>query len=176
MFVYNYGWDRMVVVLTSNCAISAYHHKCYEFESRSWWGVLHTSLCDQVCQWLSTGRWFFSWFLHQKNDCHNMTEILLKVVLNTITLIPFVLLYSTANLSDDIYFFALISWHQGLRTFLQRWLIFFNRTKQRVHLYKSNMMGSTSGAGTVSLPEHLSSPPVFSGVRVTRSLVLCSAL
>ena len=25
----------------------------------------------------------------------------------------------------------------------------------------------------VSLPEHLSSPPVFSGVRITRSLVLC---
>ena len=25
----------------------------------------------------------------------------------------------------------------------------------------------------LSLPEHLSSPPVFSGVRVTRSLVLC---
>jgi hypothetical protein len=24
-----------------------------------------------------------------------------------------------------------------------------------------------------TLPEHLSSPPVFSGVRVTRSLVLC---
>jgi hypothetical protein len=25
----------------------------------------------------------------------------------------------------------------------------------------------------LTLPEHLSSPPVFSGVRVTRSLVLC---
>jgi hypothetical protein len=31
---------------------------------------------------------------------------------------------------------------------------------------------ATSGAGTASLPEHLSSPPVFSGVRVTQSLVL----
>ena len=27
-----------------------------------------------------------------------------------------------------------------------------------------------------TLPEHLSSPPVFSGVRVTRSLVLCVCL
>ena len=27
--------------------------------------------------------------------------------------------------------------------------------------------------GLLTLPEHLSSPPVFSGVRVTRSLVLC---
>ena len=34
-------------------------------------------------------------------------------------------------------------------------------------------MGATSGAGTATLPEYLSSPPVFSGVRVTRSLVLC---
>jgi hypothetical protein len=31
----------------------------------------------------------------------------------------------------------------------------------------------SSGAGTATLPEHLSSPSVFSGVRVTRSLVLC---
>jgi len=35
------------------------------------------------------------------------------------------------------------------------------------------MMGVTSGAETAILPEHLSSPPVFSGVHVTRSLVLC---
>jgi hypothetical protein len=36
---------------------------------------------------------------------------------------------------------------------------------------KSNMTGATCGAGTACLPEHLSSPPVFSGVRITRSLV-----
>ena len=35
------------------------------------------------------------------------------------------------------------------------------------------MTGATSGAGTAILPERLSSPPVFSGVRVTRSLDLC---
>jgi hypothetical protein len=35
------------------------------------------------------------------------------------------------------------------------------------------MTGATSGAGTAILPERLSSPPVFSGVRVTLSLVLC---
>ena len=34
------------------------------------------------------------------------------------------------------------------------------------------MTGVTSGAGTTTLPEYLSSPPVFSGVRVTESLVL----
>ena len=26
--------------------------------SRSWWGVLDTTLCDKVCQWLVTGQWF----------------------------------------------------------------------------------------------------------------------
>jgi hypothetical protein len=26
--------------------------------TRLWWGVLHTTLCDKVCQWLVTGRWF----------------------------------------------------------------------------------------------------------------------
>jgi hypothetical protein len=38
---------------------------------------------------------------------------------------------------------------------------------------KSNMTSATRGTGTATLPEHLSSPTVFSGVRVTRSLVLC---
>ena len=36
-----------------------------------------------------------------------------------------------------------------------------------------NTTGVTSGAGTATLPEHMSSPPIFSGVRVTRSLDLC---
>jgi hypothetical protein len=37
----------------------------------------------------------------------------------------------------------------------------------------SSVTSATSGAGTATLPEYLSSPPVFSGVRVTRYLVLC---
>jgi hypothetical protein len=36
-----------------------------------------------------------------------------------------------------------------------------------------NTTGATSGVGTATLPEHPSSPPVFSWVRVTGSLVLC---
>ena len=38
---------------------------------------------------------------------------------------------------------------------------------------QSNTTGTTSGAGTATPPEHLRSPPVFSWVRVSRSLVLC---
>ena len=38
----------MVVGFTTTYAISAYHHKRCEFESRS--DVLDTALCDTVCQ------------------------------------------------------------------------------------------------------------------------------
>jgi len=51
------GCDRMVVGFTTTCAISAYHHYSCEFEPRSWRGVLDTTLCDKVCQWLVTGQW-----------------------------------------------------------------------------------------------------------------------
>ena len=51
----------------------------------SWRGVLYTTLCDEVCQWLSAGLWFFIGSSN-KTDRHDITEILLKVALNTITL------------------------------------------------------------------------------------------
>ena len=38
--------------------ISSYYYQNCEFEFRSWRGVLDTILCDKVCQWLATGRWF----------------------------------------------------------------------------------------------------------------------
>jgi hypothetical protein len=65
-------------------AISAYHH-WRQFESRSWWGVLVTTLCDKVWKWLATGRWFSPVSSSNKTDCHDITEILLKVTLNIIT-------------------------------------------------------------------------------------------
>jgi hypothetical protein len=54
---------------------------------RSWWGVLDATLCDKVCQWLATGRWFSPGTLvssTNKTDHQDITEILLKVALNTI--------------------------------------------------------------------------------------------
>ena len=45
------------------------------------------TLCDKVRQWLATSRWFFpspTVFSTNKNDHHDITEILLKVALNTI--------------------------------------------------------------------------------------------
>ena len=45
-----------------------------------------TTLCDKVRQWLATGRWFSPGTpvsSTNKTDRHNITEILLKVALNT---------------------------------------------------------------------------------------------
>jgi len=82
------GRDRMVVGFTTTCAISAYHNDDCEFEPRWWRGELDTTLCDKVCQWLPTGRFFFLQvlrFLQQiKLNRHYIAEILLKVALNTL--------------------------------------------------------------------------------------------
>jgi hypothetical protein len=52
-------------------------------------GVLDTTLCDKVCQWLAAGLWFCLGTTVSstiKTDRHDITEILLKVALNTINL------------------------------------------------------------------------------------------
>jgi len=43
--------DRMVVGFTTTCA--TYYHLSFEFEPRSWQGVLYTTLCDNVVSDLS---------------------------------------------------------------------------------------------------------------------------
>jgi hypothetical protein len=45
-------------------------------------GVLDTTLCDKVCQWLATGHWFSASTLvssTNETDSHDITEVLLKV-------------------------------------------------------------------------------------------------
>ena len=49
--------------------------------------ILNTTLCDKVCQWLAAGQWFSPGTpvsSTNKTDHHDITEILLKVVWNTI--------------------------------------------------------------------------------------------
>ena len=73
-----HSWGRcgrycMVVGFTTTYAISAYHHSSCEFESRSWRGVLDTTLCYKVCQWLAAGLWFSldtPVSPTNKTDCH----------------------------------------------------------------------------------------------------------
>ena len=100
----------MVVVFANTYAIGAYHHWYCEFESRSGRNVyiyniiinkgnnkiteLRTILqresqnsCDTVFQWLVADWWFYSGTTissTNKTDCHDKTEILSRVALNTI--------------------------------------------------------------------------------------------
>jgi hypothetical protein len=64
----------MVAGFTAICAISANHYYSYQFECR---GVLDTTLCDKVCQWLAPGRWFSQGIpvsSTNKTDLHNITN------------------------------------------------------------------------------------------------------
>ena len=90
--------------------------------------VLDTTLCDKVCQWLAAGWWFSLGTLvssTNKTDCHDITEILLKVALNTITPPPFSMCYYEMIL---VYYHH---WH-GLDKFLINALLllcFFSLSK-----------------------------------------------
>jgi hypothetical protein len=74
--------DGMVVGFTTTYAISAYHHWCCEFESRSEWGVQHYMI--KVCHCLATGPWFSPGppvSSTNKSDHQDIIEILLKVTI-----------------------------------------------------------------------------------------------
>jgi hypothetical protein len=64
-------------------------------------GVLDTTLCDKVCQWLAAGRWFSLCTpvsSTNKTDRHDIIEILLKVTVNTKTLTPTIIcLFSSCH-------------------------------------------------------------------------------
>ena len=75
------GRDCMVVRFTTTYAISAYHHWCCEFESRSGRGVQHYVIKFVSDLWQVGG---FLWVLRFPppiTDRHDITEKLLKVVL-----------------------------------------------------------------------------------------------
>jgi hypothetical protein len=68
-WIYNYLCNQCLSPLTLWSPIPLRH------------GLLDTALCDKVCQWLMTGLWGTP--VSSTND---ITDILLKVALNTITL------------------------------------------------------------------------------------------
>jgi hypothetical protein len=72
-WIYNYLWNQCLSPLMLWVRISI-RARC-------------TTLCDKVCQWLATGRKISLGppiSSTNKADCHDITEILLKVALNTI--------------------------------------------------------------------------------------------
>ena len=94
--------DRMVVGFTTT-----YMQSVPISSLMLWFGISIrarcTSLCDKVCQWLATGQWFSPGppvSSTNKTDRHDITEILLKVALNTITL---TLSINGANLNTQLY-------------------------------------------------------------------------
>jgi hypothetical protein len=83
------GRDRMVVKFTTTFAIGVYHRLKLWIQIQLRREVLSTTLCDKVCQWLATDRWFSQGtpiYTANKTDLHDITEILSKMALNTITL------------------------------------------------------------------------------------------
>ena len=67
---------QSVSITTNVVSLNPAHPGC------TWYNVI----CDNVYQWLATGRWFSPCTLvssTNKSDCHDITEILLKVALNT---------------------------------------------------------------------------------------------
>jgi len=96
-------WGVIVVMIdliygfTTAYAISVYHILSCEFESYSWWGVLDTTVHDKVCQWPVAGQCFSPGSpvsSTNKNDLHDITEILLKMSFNTINLTPMLIVYN----------------------------------------------------------------------------------
>jgi hypothetical protein len=72
-WIYNYLWNQCPSPLMLWVRISTRARR--------------TTLCDKDCQWLVTGRWFSPGTRvssTNKTDRHDITEILLKVALNTI--------------------------------------------------------------------------------------------
>ena len=74
-----HGRYRVVVGFITIYAINAYH--------LSWRGILNTTLCDKVCQWLAADWWFSPVTpvsATNKTGRHDIVETLLKVALNTL--------------------------------------------------------------------------------------------
>ena len=100
MYRWNIYFQRyqtsVIIELPTSYGSWIYNHLCNQYlSSLTLWvripfkrDVLYTTLCDRVCQWLAEGRWFSPGTLissTNKTDRHDITEILLKVALNTIS-------------------------------------------------------------------------------------------
>ena len=75
--LYNIMWWSLSMTCGEVYSIQHYVNK---FVSELWWGVLDTTLCDKVCQWLVIGRWFFPGnpvSSTNETDRHDISGILL---------------------------------------------------------------------------------------------------
>ena len=73
--------DFSIDYITAKPPDCSCHHSPFKC---SGWGALNTTLCETVCWWFSPGTPPIS--STNKTDHHDITEILLKVMLNTINI------------------------------------------------------------------------------------------
>jgi hypothetical protein len=81
---WSWWYDSWIYNFLSNQCLSPLK---FWVRTPSWRGVLDTTLRDKVWQWLATGQWFSPGTpvsSTNKTNHHDITEILLKVALNTI--------------------------------------------------------------------------------------------
>ena len=102
----------------------------HRFEHSSWRGVLDTTQCDIVGQCLAADRWLSPGNPVNTNttDRHDITEILLKVALNTISLRPYLFNIQNmqvSNISDyaQIFIFAVDQIYASVPDISQQWKI-----------------------------------------------------
>ena len=88
------------------------------------WGVLDTTLCDKDCQWFSPVS------STNKTDHHDITEILLKVALNTINLTHnmrnLIILKIMVSFKPNLLFF------KWLGTFVERHIFFSFKCRRKM--------------------------------------------
>jgi hypothetical protein len=89
LFNIHISWSNINDFMTFNWIL---RHLVYHTQIKLWvwtlWGVLDTTLCNKVCQWIVAGQWFSPktpLSSTNKTGPHHIIEILLKVVLNTMT-------------------------------------------------------------------------------------------
>jgi hypothetical protein len=80
------GGDRMVVGFTTTYEINSITTNVVSLNSAhaTFVGVLYTTVCDKVCNWLVAGQWISPGTTASstnKTDGHDITEILLKFAL-----------------------------------------------------------------------------------------------
>jgi hypothetical protein len=111
---------QLVIYIISDILLIASHYYISPLMLWVWtllrWDVLDTTLCDKVCQWLATGRWFSLCppvSSTNNTDCNDIAEILLNVALNTI---------KQKTLSHNVVHLALIEiGTHNIRHWLHRW-------------------------------------------------------
>ena len=97
-------------VLVKKIIIFLSYFLCYDFEFRTWRGVLDTTLCDKVWQLFAASRWFppgTTIYSTKNTDVHDITKLLLKVALDTIiitrTLLYYLARYTNKHKIQHIY-------------------------------------------------------------------------